>query len=478
MFARILAVVLATILLLTVGFGAIGAFAMRQERTSARLEALTAQAREIAWLAASDSTSPFPFFSSVTGSRGNYLEHKAREVYDTYGAYIMVVDRYGRVMDNLSTALREDPDFATSLNRDELGDELSRVLQGEEVILRTQVQGASIFTVGVPYVRSEQVLGAVLIRTPAQQVEGSVWEFILPVAGIALGVFLLATLILSLYLRRVMKPLRTLTAAADAMAGGDFSLRVQQDNASPEVGALASAFNTMSEKLADIERSRREFVANVSHELRSPLTSINGFVQGMEDGTIPPEEHGKYLHIVAEEGQRLSRLVGDLLALSRLERDDAALELSDFDLCELMRRAVIRRVNDLEAKRIEPTFDFDPDPCPVTADRGRIEEVVVNLMDNAIKFTPEGGHITLRIRQEKKKVTAEVQDNGIGIREEDLPRVFDRFFTADRAHTSGKGTGLGLSICQRVLEMHGERIWVSDTREGEGTTFSFTLPAA
>ena len=348
----------------------------------------------------------------------------------------MVVDRYGRVMDNLTTALREDPDFATSLNRDELGNELSRVVQGEEVILRTQLQGASIFTVGVPYVRSEQVQGAVLIRTPAQQVEGSVWEFILPVAGIALGVFLIATCILSLYLRRVMKPLRTLTEAADAMAGGDFSVRVQPDNASPEVGALASAFNTMSEKLADIERGRREFVANVSHELRSPLTSINGFVQGMEDGTIPPEDHGKYLHIVAEEGQRLSKLVGELLSLSRLEREDAALERTQFDLCELMRRAVIRRVNDLEAKRIEPTFDFDPDPCPVNADRDRIEEVVINLMDNAIKFTPEGGRIALRVRQEKKKVIAEVQDNGIGIREEDLPRLFDRFFTADWASPS------------------------------------------
>ena len=232
----------------------------------------------------------------------------------------------------------------------------------------------------------------------------------------------------------------------------------------------------MADKLGQTESSRREFVANVSHELRSPITSISGFVTGMEDGTIPPEEHGKYLAIVGDETRRLSKLIGDLLALSRLERDDAALTLTAFDVCELLRRCVIHRVGDLEGKHMEVECDFQLEPCMVSADSDRIEQVVVNLLDNAIKFTPEGGCITLSILPEGDRCRVRVHDNGIGILPEDRPRVFERFFTADRAHTSGKGTGLGLAISQRIMEMHGQQLVLEDAEEG--TTFSFTLARA
>jgi len=214
-------------------------------------------------------------------------------------------------------------------------------------------------------------------------------------------------------------------------------------------------------------------VANVSHELRSPITSISGFVEGMEDGTIPPEEHPKYLALVGDETRRLSKLIGDLLALSRLERDDVTLEKTDFDMNEMLRRAIIRRVNDLESKNMELDCDFQQEPCMVRADSDRIEQVVVNLLDNAIKFTPNGGKITLKTAVNKSLCTVTVADNGVGITPEDRPKVFDRFFTADRAHTSGKGTGLGLSICQRIMEMHGQTIRLEDT--AEGTAFAFTL---
>ncbi len=166
--------------------------------------------------------------------------------------------------------------------------------------------------------------------------------------------------------------------------------------------------------------------------------------------------------------------MGDLLTLSRLEQQDAAVNPSAFDLCEMMRRAVIRRMKDLESRRIEVITDFDPDPCPVLADADRMEEVLVNLMDNAIKFTPGGGRITLRTRAADGLVTAAVADSGPGVPPEDRERIFDRFFTADRAHTAGKGTGLGLSICRRILAMHGQRIWLADSEEG--AEFRFTLP--
>ncbi len=477
MFARIMAVVLAVILLLTAGFSVLGLLAVRQERTDARLASLTREAREIAWLAARNRASGALYFFESDGSDTlSYLRRKAEQVYGEYGAYILVVDRLGRVLDNIRTALRNDPDFVASLDGEELGSAMTRVQAGEEVLLRSSAEGGETFTVGVPFTYGGRVLGAVLIRTPVQTVEGSVWEFGLPLIPIALSALLAAGVLLFLYIRRVMKPLRSLTLAAEAVSEGDFSRRVDED-APKEIAGVARAFNAMSGRLADTERSRREFVANVSHELRSPITSIAGFAQGMADGTIPAEEHPKYLQLVNNESRRLAKLVEDLLALSRLEREDAALELTSFNLCEMFRRAVIRRVNDLERKRIEIVTDFPEDPCMVRADSDRMEQVVVNLVDNALKFTPEGGHITLSARREGDLVTAAVADDGQGISEADKPHIFDRFFTADRAHTSGQGTGLGLPICRRILEMHGQRVWLARSAEGEGAEFRFTLPA-
>ena len=193
----------------------------------------------------------------------------------------------------------------------------------------------------------------------------------------------------------------------------------------------------------------------------------------MRDGVIPPEEQDKYLAIVSDESKRLSSLIGELLALSRLEREDAALEYTDFDVCDLIERVFLRRTGDLEKRGMDVDCDFDPEPCFVHADMARIDQVLVNLIDNAIKFTPDGGLITLRVRAENGLCTVTVADNGVGVLPEDGPRVFERFFTADRAHTSGKGTGLGLSICQRILEMHGQRIRLLDTETG--AAFAFTL---
>ena len=270
--------------------------------------------------------------------------------------------------------------------------------------------------------------------------------------------------------------LTSLTEAARAMGEGDFSVQLDETRGDRELRQLTHTFDRMREKLSELEKSRREFVANVSHELRSPITSIRGFAEGMADGVIPAEDHPKYLRLVAEESNRLSRLVEDLLQLSRLERDDAALNRTDFDVNEILRRAVIRRMNDLDTREIDVDCDFRVDPCMVNADSERIEQVVINLLDNAIKFTGEKGRIVLRTDYQDRLAEVTVWDNGPGIPPEDRSRVFERFFTSDRAHTSGKGTGLGLSICQRILEMHGRDIRLLGT--DEGAAFRFTLDRA
>lgn len=476
MFSRIMGMVMAVILLVTIGISGMSYLTLRNQQISARLDALMQEAREIAYLAARNSASSVGILFGQNDSTMNYIRWKSEKVYQDYGAYILVVDRRGRVMDNMRTAYAEDPDFVASLDGQELSVALSMVLSGQEVALRLPIGGDPAFMVGVPFVQNDIVLGAVLIQTGAQIIEGSIMAMIPQTVMVATTAITLAAALVFFYVRSVMRPLGDVTRAARAMADGNFNVRVSTETGSPEITELSTAFNSMAGKLSEVESSRREFVANVSHELRSPITSISGFVEGMEDGTIPAEEHPKYLALVGDETRRLSKLIGDLLALSRLERDDAALEISEFDINEMLRRSIIRRVNDLESKQMEVECDFQQEPCMVRADSDRIEQVVVNLLDNAIKFTPQGGRITLTTQADKDHCTVTVADNGVGIAPEDREKVFDRFFTADRAHTAGKGTGLGLSICQRIMEMHGQSLKLKDTQEG--TAFAFTLEKA
>ena len=477
MFARIMAVVLTVILLLTGILSGIGWMALREQQTGAVMEQLRNEAREIAYLAGQRTGSGgFSFFDRGQSTQNMYLQQKATAVYEQYGAYILVVDRKGRMMDNMNVAYADNPDFAKTLDGQDIMDGLRIVLNGEEIDLHVSLEGNDYFTVGVPFVQEGVVLGAVFMQTPAQVIEGGAEALLLPVAGIAAGACILAGLVLFLILRGVLKPLSQLTDAARTMADGDFSVRVPSAKSTREVAELSAAFNTMADELSAVETSRREFVANVSHELRSPMTAIRGYIEGMRDGVIAPKDYDKYLGIVSDESKRLSRLIGELLDLSRLEREDAALDMTDFDVCDLLERVFLRRTGDLEAHALDVDCDFAPEPCYVHADAARIEQVAVNLIDNAIKFTPDGGQITLRVRAEGGLCTVTVADNGTGILPEDRTRVFERFFTADRAHTSGKGTGLGLSICQRIMEMHGQRIRLLDTEIG--AAFAFTLDLA
>ena len=473
MFTRIMSMVLAIILLITAGLTVVCGIAMRNQQIDSRLAVLTGDAEEIAYLAAQTSDTMMPFFGMGTDETQRLLNRKVREVNEEYGAYIVVVDRRGNIQDNMRITYEEDPDFAASLSGKEITDGLRRILRGESISVRSMANGDPVFTVGVPFVRRNVVEGAVFIQTKAQTVEADFFELIKKVVPVAIGALLVGGVLVFLYVRSVMKPLNALTGASKKMADGDFSVRIPEDTGDPDIRDVSRTFNGMAEKLADVERSRREFVANVSHELRSPITSIKGFAEGMAEGVIPEEDHPKYLQLVADESNRLSELIESLLALSRLEREDASLEYTDFDVNEILRVAVIRRMTDLDRKELDVECVFAEEPCAVSADKGRIEQVVINLLDNAIKFTPNGGKITLETACVNNRCEVTVRDTGTGIPPEDRPHVFERFFTADRAHTTGKGTGLGLSICKRIMEMHGETIELLET-EG-GAAFRFTL---
>ena len=483
MFARIMAVVLAAILLTTIGLSAVWYITLRNQQIDARLDYLISEAQDIAYLASnyndsSDIWNYFPVYGSTTGNDmvRVIMDRKADKINREFGAYIAVVDRSSNVMDNLPAAYREDPEFVASLNSEEINSALNKIIGGETIRLRSSTGPDPTFTVGVPFTRRGFIYGAVFIQTKAQRIESGLNEILLKAGLLAAGVMLLSGVAVFLFVRGAMKPVRSLSAAAGAIAGGDFTPRLAEDKGGREMREVSRTFNHMTKTLADVEEGRREFVANVSHELRSPITSIRGFAEGMADGVIPPEEQPKYLRLVADESKRLSNLVNDLLALSRLEREDAKPDWSVFDINEMLRRAIIRRMDDLDKKRIEAECDPAVDPCPVRADSDRIEQVIINLLDNALKFTGEDGKIRLSSAVNGNTVEVTVWDNGPGVPPEDRDRIFDRFFTGDRAHTSGKGTGLGLSICQRIMEMHGQTIRLLDT--AEGAAFRFTLEYA
>ncbi|MBQ8537160.1 MAG: HAMP domain-containing histidine kinase [Clostridia bacterium] len=478
MFARLFSMFMAVILAVMGAASVLFYFSIRDQRINARMEELKKEAREIAYLASQTQYAMPNRYLGRENTTDKYIEWKAQSVYQNFGAYIMVVDRQGRLSWNLSTLYQNNPDFTAMLNLEEIFQALYTVLQGQEIQTQADVPGAEgglMFIVGVPWVQSGQVLGATFIHTPAQIIRAEYADLAWQVGLVTAAAMLTAALAVFFYVKRITRPLTCMAEAAGRMAKGDFEARAPESRVK-EIDELAASFNAMAGQLSQLEDSRREFVANVSHELRSPMTSIQGFVEGMADGTIPLEEHGKYLSIVSDEVRRLGKLVTDLLALSRMEKKDAKLNLRDFDICELLRRVLIRRMNDVDRKGIAIDAQFADETLFVTADADRIEQVAVNLIDNAIKFTPQGGQIAIACQDEGGKIAVTVSDNGAGILPQDREHIFERFYTGDKAHTSGKGTGLGLSICQRIMEQHGQSIRLLPAEQG--AAFEFTLKKA
>ncbi|MBR5383003.1 MAG: HAMP domain-containing histidine kinase, partial [Clostridia bacterium] len=328
------------------------------------------------------------------------------------------------------------------------------------------------FTVAVPWVDNGVVLGAVFIQTAAQTVYATYQGLALKTALTALFALLLACVSVFLITRQIVKPLRNMAEVAGELAEGHFDRRVQVTG-SRETRELASAFNLMAAQLEALEQTRRDFIANVSHELRSPMTSIQGYLQGMLDGTVPAEEQKQYMGIVLDETKRLTKLVGNLLNLSRMESESTQLALSDFDLHESIRRVIIANLPQLDSKQLDLQLSFEEEPMYVNADPEQIDQVLINLLSNAIKYTPEGGHIGIDTLQEGDTVRVTVRDDGPGILPEDAPYIFDRFYKADKSHTVGKGTGLGLAICKRIIEKHGQSIRLVPSTSG--AAFEFTL---
>lgn len=298
-------------------------------------------------------------------------------------------------------------------------------------------------------------------------------------AIVTIGVFAAAMIVSLMYSKHMAKPLDEMAAASRRFARGDFSVRVRQrEDPTDEMGALIDSFNKMADSLENAEARRSEFIANISHELRTPMTTISGFAEGLLDGTIPPEDEKKYLRAISDETKRLSRLVRDMLDVSQL-RNRAAdpTKRIDFDLTELTLQTLLS----FESRATKKNLDVDPqlpdNHIMVHADKDAITQVIYNLLDNAVKFASPGSCITVRIYKDNGKAYVSVRDYGETIPPDDLPFIFDRFHKSDRSRSLDKdGVGLGLYLVKSIINSHDEDIAVT-SRDGM-TEFVFTLTLA
>lgn len=298
-------------------------------------------------------------------------------------------------------------------------------------------------------------------------------RMLLFVALIAVFISCLASLVISV---RIARPIQKVTKATKQYAGGDFSARIETSDTYKELWELVDSVNTMAGNLALLEESRSNFVTNVSHELKTPMTIIGGFVDGMLDGTIPEEDHEKYLAIVSDEVRRLSRLVVAMLNMSKIQAGKLTLNYSDVDLYELICKIFISFESVIDEKKLNISGFEDFEQVSIRADDTLINQIFYNLIDNAVKFTPDGGAIAVSLTTDKKNAYVTIRNTGKGLSEEECSLVFDRFYKADKSRgLDSKSFGMGLYIVRSIIELHNGSISIN-SRQNEYTEFDIRLP--
>ncbi len=418
----------------------------------------------------------------VTDARGGFIFSTGRQAATapTVGVTLLPADYFAVISGEASTADETDHDgvigryaatdtpipsdtdavfFEASFFRD----------RGEELVCAAPVVLADGTVLGHVAVSSAAEARAYLIDTTMTSVA---------VAG--LWVMLAALIAIYFITERIIGPLREMSRAARKLMVGQFDVRVRV-HGKDEVAELAAAFNQMAGSLESLDQMRNSFVANVSHDLRTPMTTIAGFIDGILDGVIPPEEHAHYLHVVSDEVRRLSRLVTALLDVSRLQAGDRTFDMQPFDICEMGRQILISFEQKIDDRHLDVEFLCEEERMYVLADRDAIHQILYNICDNAIKFAYEGGKLRMSFAwspaggHRGRKAYVTVYNEGPGIPPEDMPYVFERFYKSDKSRSLDKsGVGLGMFIAKTIIDAHHETISVSG-EYGRDCAFTFTL---
>ena len=332
------------------------------------------------------------------------------------------------------------------------------------------------YTVAVPVVADGEAFGVLYASCPANDMVKFLIEMLKMFLWSAIVVFAFSCGIIYLLAAKMVKPLKVMLDATHSFAKGDFSQRVPVSDYD-EIGQLSMAFNNMASTLATTESARRSFVANVSHELKTPMTTISGFVDGILDGTIPQEKHSHYLSVVSNECKRLSRLVRSMLDTSRIEAGELEVNPVSFDISEIIRQTVFSFEHAIDEAHLE-IAGLETDKVMVYADKDLMHQVVYNLVDNAVKFVDEGGYIAFSYTDTPKMVFVSIRNSGKGIEREEATRLFDRFYKSDKSRSlNTSGVGLGLHIARSIVNYHEGEINVKSVL-GEYTEFRFSVPKA
>ena len=331
------------------------------------------------------------------------------------------------------------------------------------------------FAVGVPIESMGQTVGVVVAVTEARELTAMWRGFIGMFFMTAVTVLLLSFIVSAWLSMRQSRPISEMAEATRRFADGNFDIRMRGYDDPVEIAELANSFNNMADSLQETERQRREFIANVSHELKTPMTTIAGYTDGILDGTIPPEEEKQYLRIISDESRRLSRQVRRMLDISRLQSRE--LHKSPFDICESMRRVLISMEKKITDRALDVNANIPDGSVTVLGDNDLITQVIYNLLENATKFARSGSTLYLGLAAANGKALVSIRNEGDTIPSDEIPLLFERFHKSDKSRSEDKdGVGLGLYVVKTILDQHKEKIAV--TSEGGVTTFTFTVSLA
>ena len=352
---------------------------------------------------------------------------------------------------------------------------LQQVYEGGAVS-RGMVGETECYIVGTAIEKDKEIVGSVFAVTPVGTSELVAMVIRIFFASAVFSLFL-ASAFIWILTKKLITPLQDMSTAAKQFAVGDFSYRLNVDG-DDELSELGRAFNDMADALDKLESSRRSFVANVSHELKTPMTSIAGFIDGILDGTIPPEREKHYLKIVSDEVRRLSRLVVAMLNMSKIESGDFEMKPKDYDIGKQMFNVLLNFEQKIDKKSIEIKGFEDIQAVKVHADPDMIYQVIYNLFDNAVKFTNDSGYIQVGVEDLPNCVEVHIKNSCNEIDSKEMSKIFERFYKIDKSRSlDSNGAGLGLYIAKMMVEMHNGRIFAK-TNNGNEAEFVFTLPKA
>ena len=393
-------------------------------------------------------------------------------ILDRYlNAHIWLVDRTGKIY---GVSGEEEKKY---LGQRIEKAQIEELYQGKVIIAQGSFGGKfaePVLTVGYPMIFRRELRGGVLIHASLPEIQRSfhdIYRITLWAIIISIGI---AYCVLYVQTKKISKHLMEINEAAKVISSGEFQKRLHIDT-EDEIEELAKSFNEMAESLEKIEEMRKNFIANISHDLRSPMTTIRGFVEGIVDGTIPEEMQEHYLRIVLEESKRLIKMTNDLLDLSKMQQGQVQLHKTAFELHELLRRQLISFEQRITQKNIQVELILFQQTAKVLADQTYVERILFNLIDNAVKFTPEGEKITIQTLEHKDKVWVEMINTGTSMNPEELKNAWERFQKGDASRGKDPGGfGLGLAIVREMIRQHDEKIWVQ-SKDGAEVKFTFTL---